>query len=122
MILTGFYLFHRQSLNSNPGQVPQNTAALDLGIVYLPVTPKIADYYELGVDSGALLTEVVKGSLVDRAGIRAGDVIISFNGIRIGEATPLLGMIRACPVGENITLEFWSDDCCRNATIVRSQQ
>jgi serine protease Do len=121
VILTGFYLVHRQSVNSVAEQVQRNISSLDLGIVYLPVTQSTAYYYELGVVSGALVTQVTKGSLVYQAGIKAGDVIISFNGVRVGEATPLLGLMRSCPAGGNITLEIWGNSGTKILTIMHLQ-
>ncbi|MHA1938484.1 MAG: PDZ domain-containing protein [Candidatus Thorarchaeota archaeon] len=79
-----------------------------LGITYLPVTPRLSEYYGLGVDSGALVTEVVAGSPADRAGVHVGDVILSFNGAR-PEGVPLLGMMMACPSGNRVTLEVWRE-------------
>ncbi len=122
VVLTGLYLFHQQSVNSISERARENTSALNLGIVYLPVTREIADYYGLSVDSGALVTEVTRDSLVDRAGIKAGDVIISFNGVRVEEAEPLLGMMRSCPAGRIITLEVWSVNGRRLVTIMHSGQ
>ncbi len=102
-------------------QMHENSAALDLGIVYLPLTPSIADYYQLGVNSGALVTQVTKGSLVDQAGIEVGDVILSFNGVEIGETTPLLGMLRSCPVGHGITMTVWSHGDIQQLTIIHAE-
>jgi len=83
------------------------STVMDLGVTYLPVTPKLAAYYGLGVDSGALVTEVIPGSPADQAGVRAGDVILSYNGVSLAEGAPLFGMMRACRPGDNITLEVW---------------
>jgi S1-C subfamily serine protease len=121
-VSAGLYLYHWQSENTMSEQMQGNTSVLDLGVVYLPVTSNIANYYKLKMDSGALVTEVVKGSLVDQAGIKVGDVILSFNGVRVGESTPLLGMIRSCPMGHSITLAVWSNGNTRDVTLVHSGQ
>lgn len=103
IILAGLFLSGQLPL----GQAPETAAAVNLGFSYLTVTPRLAAYYNLGVDYGTLVTEVVIGSQADRAGIKVGDVIVSFNGTRIKEGVPLLGAIRDCPVGEKITIEVW---------------
>jgi S1-C subfamily serine protease len=77
----------------------------NLGITYLTITPTLAAYYQLGVESGALVTEVGSNSIADKAEVKVGDVILSFNGARLGEGVPLLGMMRACHPGDRIVME-----------------
>ena len=93
---------------------------LNLGITYLPLTPRLAAYYGLGVASGALVTKVMPGSPADRAGIKAGDVIISFNGAR-GEEGPLLAMMQACAGGSRIALEMQSGKSVRTVEFVHKE-
>ncbi len=90
-----------------------NRTSVGLGITYLPANRTISAYYDLGVDYGALVTEVVPGSPAELAGVKAGDVIISFNGTRLDEDFPLLGMIMSCPAGDMVTLEV----CRLNDTV-----
>ncbi len=107
-ILLGLFLFRWQSEDqSPPGQVQETDTAVNLGITYLPVTPRLSAYYGLEVDSGALVTEVTHDSPADKAGMKVGDVILSFNGARLEEGAPLLGMMMACPAGNRIALEVW---------------
>jgi len=80
-------------------------ASVDLGVTYLPVNKDVAIYYNLEVSSGALITEVTRDSLAAGAGVRKGDVILSYNGNKLGEGTSLLGLMRKCPVGSTIALE-----------------
>jgi len=83
----------------------QNEQAADLGITFLPLTPGLADYYNLRVKTGAFITEVAPNSLADRGGLRSGDVILSYNGVAIESASSLLGAIRNCPAGNNIVMK-----------------
>lgn len=120
VVLSGILFFRWQAPDSAPG-AEQGTAAVErLGLIYLPLSPKIAAYYGLGVESGALVTEVVSGSLLDKAGIKKGDVILSFNGVGVGEGSPLLGMMRACPVGSLIRLEVQRGEDRQIVEIVHS--
>jgi S1-C subfamily serine protease len=109
-VMLGFLLFSGDTEN---GALPEPSVtgktSAGLGIIYLPVTPELSEYYGLGVEYGALITEVTPGSPADRAGLRAGDVILSFNGARPEEQTPLLGMMMACPAGDTVTLEVWRE-------------
>jgi len=107
-VMLGFYLFSGDTGN---GALPEPSAAGEtpagLGITYLPVTRGLSEYYGLGVEHGALITEVIPGSPADQAGLRADYVILSFNGARLEEQTPLLGMIMSCQAGDRVTIEVW---------------
>ena len=109
-VMLGFFLF---SDNTENGALPEPSAtgetSAGLGITYLLVTRGLSEYYGLGAEHGALITEVTPGSPADRAGLRASDVILSFNGTRLEEQTPLLGMMMACPAGDTVTLEVWRE-------------
>ena len=111
-------LFRGHGADSPPEEPPAVSTTLNLGITYLPVTPRLAVYYNLGVNSGALVTEVVPNGPADQAGVQVGDVILSFNGARLEEESPLLGMMMACPAGNRIALEVWRDQSPRTIEMV----
>ena len=106
VVLLGFFLF---SGRAEDRVLPQPTAidktSAGLGIIYLPVTRGLSEYYSLGVDYGALVTEVIPGSPADRSGIQVGDVIIAFDEATLESKARLLGMMMACPAGNIVTLE-----------------
>ncbi len=118
VILLGLFVLWWQAISQLPAQTAESDASIDLGIVYLPVTPNVSAYYELQVASGALVTEVIAGSPADRAGVQSGDVILSFNGTTVDEKVPLYGMIRSCPPGNKIALEVWREGSDRIVEIV----
>src|SRR3972149_11519096 len=93
-VLLGFFFFWTQADVDRPAQIDNSSPGL--GITYLNVTPAVSAYYRLGVQYGALVTEVVPGSPACLAGVETGDVILSFNGTRLGEDVSLLGMMMAC--------------------------
>ncbi len=108
VIVSAFFLLPRQPEESPEPEPAQGTsAAINLGFTYLRVTPQVSAYYNLGVDSGALVTEVIPRSPADIAGVEVGDVILSYNGDRLEEEVPLLGMMMACPTDHRIVLEVW---------------
>ncbi|MDP2931462.1 MAG: PDZ domain-containing protein [Chloroflexota bacterium] len=118
----GVYFVPRQTQSAAPGKpTQQNTAATDLGITYLPLTPGLSAYYDLGVDSGALITEIASNSLADRAGLKVGDVILSYNGAAVEKGSPLLGVIRDCPVGTNIVMEVCRGKSSRTVSFVHTK-
>ena len=108
VIVSVFFLLPRQPEETPEPEPAQGTsAAINLGFTYLPVTPRVSAYYNLNVDSGALVTEVVPKGPADTAGVEVGDVILSFNGARVEETAPLLGMMMACPAEHEIVFEVW---------------
>jgi len=118
-LLSGLFLLPQQLKgNLSAASEKGSTASIDLGLTYLPVTRGLSEYYGLGVDFGVLVTEVAPDSPSGRAGVKVGDVILSFNGVRVGEGVSLLGMIRSCPVGNSVMLEIWRGNSCRIVEIV----
>ncbi|MBU2536205.1 MAG: PDZ domain-containing protein [Chloroflexi bacterium] len=106
VVLLGLFLFSGRTEDevlSRPAAVEKTS--IGLGIIYLPVTQGLSEYYGLDVDYGALVTEVIPGSPADRSGIQVGDVIIAFDDAALEPKARLLGMMMACPAGHIVTLE-----------------
>jgi serine protease Do len=51
-----------------------------LGVYTQPLTDDFAEYWNLPKNGGLIVSTVIAGSPADRAGLRMGDVITSFNG------------------------------------------
>jgi serine protease Do len=60
-----------------------------LGVQIQKVTPEIADSLGLKSASGALITTAQSGSPAEKAGLKAGDVIMSVNGSEVADSTDL---------------------------------
>jgi len=101
-----------------------------IGVSTQPIYPQLAEKLGLGVDSGALVGEVVNGGPADKAGIRGGDkeitfqagryqtggdVIISANGQKIEQAEDLGRIIGALQPGDTVELGIVRDG--KEATI-----
>ena len=107
-VLLGFLLlFERPEEQSMAEPAAGNTSSIDIGITYIQITPSMAEYYGLGIDSGVLITEVLSGSLAEQGGVLVGDVILSFNGVSVEQGTPLFGMMQACTAGTRISMDIW---------------
>lgn len=70
-----------------------------LGVTVQAVTADIAPFFSLDGLMGALISEVFTGGPAEAAGIRRGDVIISFNGIPIKESHELPAIVARTLVG-----------------------
>lgn len=54
-----------------------------LGVSLQPVDKDIADAFNLPKPEGALISEVIKDSPAERAGLKSGDIIIEYNGVPV---------------------------------------
>ena len=75
-----------------------------IGVQIQPVTKEIADSLNLKNNEGALVAEPQKDSPAAKAGIEAGDVIVSVDGNRVKDARELSRRIGGMAPGANIKL------------------
>lgn len=85
----------------------ESLAVAWLGVMIYTVTPTVKSQYDLAVDSGAFLVEVVSGSPADDAGLRESDVITELDGQAITSAAELSEAIRAHEPGDKVKIVFW---------------
>jgi len=81
-----------------------------LGIVLRDVDQSLVVQYDLAVDKGVFITEVAPASPADKAGIEAGDVIVSLGDHEIANADDLLQAIHSSQVGQRVEITFWRGD------------
>lgn len=77
-----------------------------LGVTMISVTPVVQAEYDLSVDHGALIIEVVSGSPADQAGLKASDVVIKFGDTDIGDTDQLRTAIRSRNAGDRVTITY----------------
>lgn len=78
-----------------------------LGITVDDLSPQLADYF--GTKDGVLVSSVRDDSVAAKAGIRAGDVITSFNGSAIDNPAELRRRIQALDAGDEFTVDVMRD-------------
>ena len=80
-----------------------------LGILGQTVTDGLAETEDLPVQAGALVIEVTPDTEAEKAGIRAGDVIVALDDARIRTMDELILAVRRQAVGDEVTLTIWRD-------------
>ncbi len=71
-----------------------------LGVSVQPVTPELARSFGMKEEKGALISEVIKDSPAEKAGLQAGDVILEFDGRPIADMHELPRLAAVTPVGK----------------------
>jgi len=78
-----------------------------LGVRIQTVTKEIAEVEKLDKPRGALVASVADGSPSDKGGIKAGDIILEFDGKPIKEMVELPKIVAQTDVGKKVTVKVW---------------
>ena len=78
-----------------------------LGVRIQEVTKEIAEAVELKKVEGALIASVGEKSPADKAGIKAGDIILEFDGKKIDTMRTLPRVVANTKVGKNVKIQIW---------------
>ena len=78
-----------------------------LGVRIQEVTKEIAEVEKLKKPQGALVASVGENSPADKAGIKAGDIILEFDGKTIDTMRTLPKVVASTKVGKSVQLKIW---------------
>ena len=78
-----------------------------LGVRIQEVSEEIADIEKLDETRGALVASVAENSPSAKAGIKAGDIILEFNGVRINQMKELPAIVAKTKVGTTVKVKVW---------------
>jgi len=78
-----------------------------LGVRIQTVSKEIAEVEKLDRPRGALVSSVADNSPSEKAGIKAGDIILEFDGKKINEMTELPKIVAETEVGKKVKLKVW---------------
>ena len=78
-----------------------------LGVRIQEVTKEIAEVEKLKKPEGALVASVGQNSPAEKAGIKAGDIILEFDGKKINTMKKLPNVVASTEVGKSVELKIW---------------
>jgi len=80
-----------------------------LGVRIQDVTKEIAEVEKLDEPMGALVASVAENSPSEKAGVKAGDIILEFDGEKINEMKELPMIVARTEVGKKVKVKIWRD-------------
>ena len=89
-----------------------------LGVVIQPVTEEIAEGLDLSDTDGVLVAGVPEDGPAFKSGIKAGDVILKFNGEPVTEPRELSRLVAETKVGSEVSVELWRSGKTMNLDVV----
>ena len=78
-----------------------------LGVRIQDVTKEIAEVENLDKPRGALVASVASNSPSEKAGVKAGDIILEFDGKPIQEMKQLPAIVAKTKVGKKVNVKIW---------------
>lgn len=87
------------------------------GVTIQDMNQGLAQSFHLKSPAGALVSGVENGSPADKAGLKAGDVILELNGKPVQTSSELPPMVAALKPGSTATLSLWRDKDLRKVSI-----
>jgi S1-C subfamily serine protease len=90
-------------------EAPPGSPTSMLGIKALDTPAPFAAAAKLDPPRGTFVLLVDRGSLAEKAGIKTGDIILTYDGIPVASTGALLGALARTPMGSTIKITFWRD-------------
>ena len=80
-----------------------------LGVRFQPLTADLAKSFGLESEKGALIASVEKDTPAEKAGLKAGDVILEYDGKPVNEGNELPSYVAATTIDKKVTLVVFRD-------------
>ncbi len=93
-----------------------------LGVQLRPLTPEVADRLGLRVQEGAIVAGVGNGTPGDRAGLRAGDIIVEVGEREVASVEDVLSVLRRTEPGNKLTFTVVRDGDRRDVTVTTGRR
>lgn len=88
-----------------------------LGIGIQEITPERARALKLRDESGVEVTRVSPESPAEKAGLKIGDVVLQYNGVRVEGLEQLSRLVRDTPVGRDARLDIVRDGSSQTVSV-----
>ncbi len=88
-----------------------------LGVGIQDVNQALAESFGLDAPRGALVSKVESGGPADKAGLKAGDVILAFGDQPVDTAGQLPSIVAAAAPGTSVELKVWRDKSERDVSV-----
>jgi serine protease Do len=92
-----------------------------LGINAVTMNEVISARYNLAVDKGVLLTDIVSGGPADQAGLGIGDIITAINDKEIDNIGDLVDTVNSYDIGQTIDITYWHADKQTTTSLVLTE-
>ena len=89
-----------------------------LGVGLATVNQYAVLRYGLAVNQGVLVTNVAANSPAGEAGMKAGDVIVSFGGQEVVNVWGVTGSINEGEIGQEVEITYWRGDSKKTAKVI----
>jgi serine protease Do len=89
-----------------------------IGVTIQEVTRELADSFGLPKVAGALISGVEKGGPADKAGVRASDVILKFDGKAVNSSADLPRIVAATKPGAKVGVQLWRKGSALDVSLV----
>jgi C-terminal processing protease CtpA/Prc len=93
-----------------------------LGVSLLEIDGQLAEYFGVPGDRGLLVSSVSEDSPAEKAGLRAGDVILEFEGEKLETARDLRKLVRDAEGDRPVTLKILRDQGPRDVEVALPEQ
>ncbi len=111
--LAGISAFSKSQSNKTKedkkSQSSVNVKTAWLGVMTQTVDNDIADAFDIDVDHGAIINEVIDDSPAERADLKEGDVILSFNAQMVWDQDDLTDFVKDAKAGSQAALVIIRD-------------
>ncbi len=93
----------------------------ELGVIGAELNSELAKAIKVDVQKGAFISQVLSGSAAEKAGIKAGDVVVTINKKPVTSFAALRAEIGALPVGSQVALGLLRDGKSLTVNVILTQ-